>query len=194
LILQVVLGLDAKTIASAFLTSPAAMGKRLGRAKDKIRQAGIPFSVPEREELPGGLTTVLDAIYAGFTEVGPTQVGRISPAAISQRKLCSWPGCDQLLRASRKRWVCLHSCFTRKPAAARAQSPWRLRAACEQDPGLWDSQMIEEAEALLRRATLWASLSRPNGKPQTLARRSNASASSIICESPKPRILSASGT
>src|SRR6267154_1952823 len=68
LILQVVLGLDANTIASAFLTSPAAMGKRLGRAKDKIRQAGIPFSVPEREELPGRFDTVLDAIYAGFTE------------------------------------------------------------------------------------------------------------------------------
>src|SRR5437764_15271458 len=43
LILQVVLGLDAKTIASAFLTSPAAMGKRLVRAKEKIRQTGIPF-------------------------------------------------------------------------------------------------------------------------------------------------------
>src|SRR5260370_16255078 len=68
LILQVVLGLDAKKIASAFLMSPAAMGKRLGRAKDKIRQAGIPFSVPEREELPGRLDTVLDAIYAAFTE------------------------------------------------------------------------------------------------------------------------------
>src|ERR1700687_5278442 len=68
LILQVVLGLDAKTIASAFLTSPAAMGKRLGRAKDKIRQAGIPFCIPEREELPGRLDNVLDAIYAAFAE------------------------------------------------------------------------------------------------------------------------------
>src|SRR2546425_8743435 len=68
LMLQVVVGLDAKMIASAFLMSPAAMGKRLVRAKNKIRQAGIPFRVPEREELPGRLETVLDAIYAAFTE------------------------------------------------------------------------------------------------------------------------------
>src|ERR1700682_6544026 len=67
LVLQVVLGLDAKTIASAFLTSPAAMGKRLGRAKDKIRQAGIPFSVPEREELPGRFDTVPDANKAALS-------------------------------------------------------------------------------------------------------------------------------
>src|SRR6185312_2240629 len=80
LILQAVLGLDAKTIASAFLTSPAAMGKRLVRAKEKIRQARIPFSVPEREELPDRLETVLDAIYAAFAEgwadPGGTDVAR----------------------------------------------------------------------------------------------------------------------
>lgn len=67
LMLQVVVGLDAKTIASAFLMSPAAMGKRLVRAKSKIR-AGIPFRIPAREELPGRLDTVLDAIYAAFAE------------------------------------------------------------------------------------------------------------------------------
>src|SRR5271155_4124491 len=68
LILQVILGLDAAMIASAFLMSPAGMGKRLVRAKDKIKQAGIPFLIPEREELPVRLDTVLDAIYAAFTE------------------------------------------------------------------------------------------------------------------------------
>src|SRR5439155_15610081 len=68
LILQVVLGLDAKKIASAFLTSSAAMSKRLVGAKDKIRQAGIPLRVPEREELAGRLDSVLDAVYAVFTE------------------------------------------------------------------------------------------------------------------------------
>ena len=44
------------------------MAKRLVRAKEKIRQAGIPFSIPGREELPGRLGAVLDAIYAAFTE------------------------------------------------------------------------------------------------------------------------------
>src|SRR5258708_1520459 len=80
LILQMLLGLDAKAIASAFLTSPAAMSKRLVRAKEKIRQAGIPFSVPERAELAGRLDAVLDAIYAAFAEgwsdPGGTDVAR----------------------------------------------------------------------------------------------------------------------
>ncbi|HEY2022053.1 sigma factor, partial [Paraburkholderia sp.] len=68
LMLQVVLGLDAKIIASAFLTSPSAMSKRLVRAKNKIREAGIPFNVPEREELPDRLAAVLEAVYAVFAE------------------------------------------------------------------------------------------------------------------------------
>ena len=68
LMLQAVLGLDAKTIASAFLASPAAMGKRLGRAKQKIREAGIRFAIPASDELAGRLDGVLDAIYAAFGE------------------------------------------------------------------------------------------------------------------------------
>src|SRR5258708_8465173 len=68
LILQVVLGFDAAAIASAFLVAPATMGQRLVRAKSRIRQAGIPFSVPGRDELAERLDAVLEAIYAIFAQ------------------------------------------------------------------------------------------------------------------------------
>src|SRR6266478_4531594 len=67
LMLQSVLGIDAARIASAFLVAPAAMSQRLVRAKNKIRDAGIPFRVPEPPELEERVSFVLDAIYAAYT-------------------------------------------------------------------------------------------------------------------------------
>src|ERR1700722_20006948 len=67
LMLQTILGLDAAAIASAFLVSPPAMGQRLSRAKAKIRLAGVPFKIPEREDLPERLGVALEAIYAAFS-------------------------------------------------------------------------------------------------------------------------------
>ncbi len=64
--LQTVLGLDAKRIASAFLVAPSPMGQRLVRAKKRIKEAGIRFYVPEDRELPAKLDDVLAAIYAAF--------------------------------------------------------------------------------------------------------------------------------
>ncbi len=68
LIQQTILGFDAATIASAFLVAPATMGQRLSRAKQKIKQAGIPFRVPERTDIRERLDAVLAAIYAAFAE------------------------------------------------------------------------------------------------------------------------------
>jgi predicted RNA polymerase sigma factor len=159
LMLQVVLGLDAKTIASAFLSSPAAMAKRLVRAKDKIRQAGIPFRVPEREELAERLDTVLEAIYAAFAEgwTGPgggTDGGMdvvrrdLTAEAMFMARLVTEllpeePEALGLLA------LMLHAEARR---AARRSAEGEFVPLAEQDPALWDTQMIDEAEVLLRRA------------------------------------------
>jgi len=66
LMLQTVLGIDARTMARAFITSPEAMSQRLVRAKIKIREAQVPFVVPERSMLQERLTGVLSAIYAAY--------------------------------------------------------------------------------------------------------------------------------
>jgi predicted RNA polymerase sigma factor len=162
LILQVVLGLDAKTIASAFLTSPSAMSKRLVRAKDKIRQAGIPFSIPDREELPARLETVLDAIYAafaeGWTDPGGTDAARrdlteevMFLARLVTELLPKEPEALGLLA------LMLHAEARRR---ARRDADGEYVPLAEQDPASWDAQMIAEAESLLLRASALRSLGR----------------------------------
>ncbi len=161
LILQVVLGLDAKTIASAFLTSPAAMSKRLVRAKDKIRQAGIPFRIPEPEEFPGRLDAVLDAIYAAFTE-GWTDPSGADAARrdLTEEALFLARLVVELLpepEALGLLALLLHAEARRR---ARRGANGEYVPLAEQDPALWDSQMIADAEALLRLAGAMASLGR----------------------------------
>jgi predicted RNA polymerase sigma factor len=162
LILQVVLGLDAKTIASAFLTSPVAMSKRLVRAKDKIRQAVIPFRIPAREELPSRLDTVLDAVYAafaqGWTDPAGTDAARrdLADEAIFLSRLVvellpSEPEALGLLA------LILHA-EARRQARRNPQGDYVPLA--EQDPALWDAHMIDEAESALARASALRSIGR----------------------------------
>jgi len=68
LTLREVCGLTTEAIASAFLTAPPTLAQRIVRAKAKIREAGIPYQIPSREELPNRLETVLQVIYLVFSE------------------------------------------------------------------------------------------------------------------------------
>lgn len=162
LILQVVMGLDAKRIGSAFLMSPAAMGKRLVRAKEKIREAGIPFRVPEREELSGRLDTVLDAIYGAFAEGWTDGAGTdgarrdlaeeaIFLCRVVAELLPEEPEALGLLA------LMLHAEARRR---ARRDSNEEYVPLAEQDVELWDGAMIGEAEELLRRASKMNSIGR----------------------------------
>ena len=155
LILQVVLGFDAATIASAFLVSPATMSQRLVRAKSKIKEAGVPFRVPERAELPERLDAVLAAIYAVFTE------GWSDPAGTDTRRgnLAAegiWLGrvlaslLPQEPEALGLLALMLHAEARR---GARRNSQGEYVPLDQQDVALWDAQMIAEAEQLLLEAS-----------------------------------------
>lgn len=155
LMLQVVLGLDAKRIASAFLMSPAAIGKRLGRAKARIREAGIPFAVPDRAELPDRLDTVLDAIYAafgdGWGDPAGTDAARrgLSAEALYLARLAAALMPDEP-EALGLLALMLHA-EARRGGRRNGEGDYVPLAAQETDR--WDAAMIAEAEAVLRRAS-----------------------------------------
>jgi RNA polymerase sigma-70 factor, ECF subfamily len=151
LMLQVVLGLEAAQIASAFLVSPAGMAQRLVRAKAKIREAGIPFHIPEADELRDRLESVLDSIYAGFAEGWADATGT-DPARRELAGEAIFLGTllTQLLPDEPEAWGLLALMLyaeARRPARRTAEGEFvPLRS---QDKTLWDWGMIEKAEAAL---------------------------------------------
>lgn len=150
LMLQVVLGLDAARIASAFLVKPSAMGQRLSRAKTKIRDAGIAFAIPPASDLPARLDSVLEAVYAAYGSGWDDVAG-----ADARRKGLALEALDlgrlllQLLPAEPEIQgllaLMLH-CEARREARRSAGAYVPLS---EQDMTRWSGPMIEEADHLL---------------------------------------------
>jgi RNA polymerase sigma factor (sigma-70 family) len=162
LMLQAVLSIDAARIASAFLVSPAAMSQRLVRAKNKIRDAGIPFRVPEPPELDERVFFVLDAIYAGYTtawesfmETASTHHALAAEAIALGRTLTQLmprePEAHGLLS------LMLH-CEARRQA--RYTSDGKFVPLDQQDTALWSQSMIDEAEGYLRSAAAFKHMRR----------------------------------
>ncbi len=148
--LQTVLGLDAATIASAFLVAPASMGQRLVRAKRKIREAGIPFVVPERAEWPERLRAVLEAIYAAYGagwEEAAGQQGLGAESIWLARVLVELlPDEEEALGLL----ALLLYCEARRPARRGPQGQYVPLS--QQDPRQWRREWIVKAEGHLERA------------------------------------------
>lgn len=154
LMLQTVLGLDAARIARAFLTSPAALGQRLVRAKAKIRDAGIAFAVPEQAELPERLDAVLQAIYAAFGS-GWEDVAGADPRRSGLTQEAIWLArlVVQLLPAepeARGLLALMLHCQARRDA--RRDGAGAFVPLAEQDTTRWSLVLIREAESELARA------------------------------------------
>jgi RNA polymerase sigma-70 factor (ECF subfamily) len=154
LVLQCVLGLDAAAIGSAFLVAPTTMSQRLVRAKTKIREAGIPFRVPEREALAERLDSVLDAIYAAFAE-GWADPGGADPKRRDLAGEAIWLGrlVAELMPGEAEALgllaLMLHA-EARRPA--RRDGAGRYVPLGEQDVARWSRPLIAEADAVLQRA------------------------------------------
>jgi len=155
LILQTVLGLDAAAIAAAFLTTPTAMGQRLVRAKRRILDAGIPFRLPDRGDLPERLDTVLEAIYAAFGAGWP------EPGGLDARRQglldeAVWLGhvvVDLLPEEPEALGLLALMLYAGARRAARRSTEGHYVPLSEQDPALWDGSAIDQAERLLQQAS-----------------------------------------
>ena len=149
-------GLQTDEIARSFLVPTATMAQRLVRAKRKIRDAGIPFSVPDTTEMPERLDGVLTAIYLIFTEgYAPTRGAPLVRADL----------CAEAIRLGRL----LQTLLAPKPPAeatalvalmllhdsrreARLDEDGNLVVLEEQDRTLWNRPQIDEALALVEEA------------------------------------------
>jgi RNA polymerase sigma-70 factor, ECF subfamily len=152
LILQTILGLSAEDIAAAFLLSPATMGQRLSRAKTRIRDAGIPFRVPDEEEFPERLAAVLDAIYAAYTkgwhEVTDDGTSELADEAIWLGRLTV----SLLPDEPEAKGLLALMLYTTARRAARRDAAGTYVPLENQDTNLWEHTWIAHAEELLHQA------------------------------------------
>lgn len=154
LMLQTVLGLDSSVIASAFLTSPAAMMKKLVRAKQKIKLAGIAFEVPDINSLSERTEFVTEAIFAAFGKSWDSlgsidsKLSDLNEEALYLSKLLV----ELLPDEPEAKGLLAFILFCESRKSARRSHLGEYIPLDEQDVNIWNQTYISEAEKLLQDA------------------------------------------
>jgi len=153
LTLREVCSLTTEEIAHAFLTAPPTLAQRIVRAKNKIRDAKIPYQVPSQIDLPDRLDSVLRVIYLVFNEGYAASSGAsltrhdLSGEAIRLSRLLV-----ELLPEPEAMGLLALMLLHESRRAARATPSGDLILLEDQDRSLWDREMIREGTALVERA------------------------------------------
>jgi RNA polymerase sigma-70 factor (ECF subfamily) len=153
LTLREVCGLTTEEIARSFLTSAPTIAKRIVRAKSKIRDAGIPYEVPPRKDLPERLDSVLQVVYLIFTEGYSASSGpSLTRADISGEAIRLGRLLVELLPEPEVLGLLALMLLQESRRTARTSLVGEVILLEEQDRSLWDRNLIHEGKGLVERS------------------------------------------
>ena len=153
LTLREVCGLTTEEVARAFLTRPTAVAQRIVRAKRKIRDARIPYEIPERPDLPERLGSVLHVVYLLFNEgYSATSGDTLTRPDLSGEAIHLGRLLLELLPEPEVMGLLALMLIQESRRAARTTAEGDIIVLEEQDRTLWDRALIAEGTSLVERA------------------------------------------
>ncbi|MDB5982382.1 MAG: subfamily polymerase sigma factor [Pseudomonas sp.] len=153
LTLREVCDLTTEEIARAFLTTPSTVAQRIVRAKNKIRDAHIPYEVPSHAELPERLEAVLRVVYLVFNEGYFASSGdELTRSELSAEALRLGRLLIDLLPEPEVAGLLALMLLSESRRPARLSASGEPVLLDQQDRRLWDRSLIDEGEALIDQA------------------------------------------